>query len=126
MGSAAIGPAHRKSILVANLDRLLKQVRACTLCEDTLPLGARPVLQAAKGASVLVVGQAPGTKVHATGVPFDDPSGARLRAWMGVSDEVFYDPDCVALLPMGFCYPGKGKSGDRPPRSSWCLRRAGA
>ena len=95
---------------------LLRQVRACTLCAPHLPLGVRPVLQVHTAARILVVGQAPGIKVHHSGVPFDDASGERLRDWMGVPAEVFYDPRQVAIVPMGFCYPGKGKSGDLPPR----------
>ena len=95
---------------------LLAQVRACTLCAGHLPLGPRPVLQLHPSARILIVGQAPGRKVHATGVPFDDASGDRLRAWLGIGREVFYDARQVAILPMGFCYPGTGKSGDLPPR----------
>jgi uracil-DNA glycosylase len=95
---------------------LLQQVRACTLCAPQLPLGPRPVLQVHPAARILVVGQAPGTKVHNSGVPFDDASGDRLREWMGISREVFYEPTQMAIVPMGFCYPGTGKSGDLPPR----------
>ncbi|WP_372657540.1 uracil-DNA glycosylase family protein [Hydrogenophaga sp.] len=95
---------------------LLKQVRACSLCAPQLPLGPRPVLQADPAARILIAGQAPGRKVHASGVPFDDASGKRLREWLGVSPEVFYDPKQFAILPMGFCYPGTGKAGDLPPR----------
>lgn len=99
-----------------SLPRLLTQVRGCTLCAAHLPLGPRPVLQMHSSARVLIVGQAPGRKVHASGVPFDDVSGERLRAWLGVSRDTFYDAAQVAILPMGFCYPGAGKSGDLPPR----------
>jgi uracil-DNA glycosylase len=81
-----------------------------------LPHGPRPVLQLAAGARILVAGQAPGRRVHESGKPFDDASGKRLREWMGVTPEIFYDPDLVAILPMGFCYPGTGKSGDLAPR----------
>ena len=95
---------------------LLDEVRACTLCEAHLPLGARPVLQLHPKARILIAGQAPGKKVHESGIPFDDASGIRLREWLGVSREVFYDPKQVAILPMGFCFPGSGKSGDLPPR----------
>jgi uracil-DNA glycosylase len=95
---------------------LLQQVRACTLCAAQLPLGPRPVLQVHPAARILVVGQAPGTKVHNSGVPFDDASGERLRQWMGITREVFYEPTQVAIVPMGFCYPGTAKSGDLPPR----------
>ena len=101
---------------MTTLPKLLKEVRACTVCKDELPLGPRPVLTVHRNARVLIVGQAPGLKVHQSGTPWDDASGDRLRAWMGLSREQFYDPKRVALLPMGFCYPGKGKSGDLPPR----------
>jgi uracil-DNA glycosylase len=98
------------------LPKLLKDVRACTICAEHLALGPRPVLQVDRRARILVAGQAPGRKVHESGVPFDDASGERLRQWMGVDRDVFYDPEIVAILPMGFCYPGTGKSGDLPPR----------
>ncbi len=98
------------------LNGLLKEIRDCRLCEEHLPLGPRPVLQAHPQASILIAGQAPGRKVHETGVPFNDPSGARLRDWMGIDEKIFYDPKKIALLPMGFCYPGTGTSGDLPPR----------
>jgi uracil-DNA glycosylase len=104
------------------LPLLLKQVRACTICAPVLADGVRPVLQVDARARILVVGQAPGRKVHASGVPFDDASGERLRAWMGIGPEVFYDATRVAILPMGFCYPGTGKSGDLPPRRE-CARQ---
>ncbi len=97
-------------------EQLLQSVVACRLCEKSLPLGPRPVLQVDPRAKLLIAGQAPGRRVHETGVPFDDPSGDRLRQWMGVSRETFYDPTKIAILPMGFCYPGTGKSGDLPPR----------
>src|SRR3984957_8223103 len=100
----------------AATQRLLKDVRACTLCEAHLPLGARPVLQMDPRATILIAGQAPGSKVHASGIPFQDASGDRLREWMGVDEKMFYDPARIAILPMGFCYPGTGKSGDLPPR----------
>jgi len=95
---------------------LLESVRQCRLCEKSLPLGPRPVLQVSARARILIAGQAPGRRVHGTGVPFDDPSGDRLRAWLGISRDVFYDAEKIAILPMGFCYPGTGKSGDLPPR----------
>ena len=101
---------------MASLASLLTEVRACTLCKSHLPHGVRPVLQMHSRARVLIAGQAPGRKVHASGIPFDDASGDRLREWMGVTREVFYDPEQIAILPMGFCYPGTGKSGDLPPR----------
>lgn len=98
------------------LDTLLQQIRACRLCEEHLPLGPRPVLSASGSATLLVVGQAPGTKVHASGIPWDDQSGKRLRHWLGLTPDTFYDVQQVAIVPMGFCYPGKGKTGDLPPR----------
>ncbi len=98
------------------LDTLLAEVRACRLCAGQLPLGPRPVLVAHRQARILVVGQAPGTKVHQSGIPFDDASGERLRHWMGVERTAFYDALMVSFLPMGFCYPGRGPSGDLPPR----------
>lgn len=94
---------------------LLAEVRACQLCTD-LPLGPRPLLQMGQGARILVVGQAPGRITHHKGIPFDDPSGNRLRAWMGVDRATFYDPGKVAIMAMSFCYPGTGKGGDLPPR----------
>ncbi len=98
------------------LAALLREVRACTHCAAHLPLGPRPIVQLAAGARILIAGQAPGRKVHQTGIPFDDPSGDRLREWMGVDRATFYDPGAVAILPMGFCYPGTGTAGDLPPR----------
>ncbi|TMN71725.1 uracil-DNA glycosylase [Pseudoalteromonas sp. S1727] len=95
---------------------LLTQVSNCVICEPDLPLGARPVIQFNPSARILIAGQAPGLKVHQTGVPFDDASGQRLRQWLGLDQEDFYDAAQIAILPMGFCYPGKGKSGDLPPR----------
>ncbi len=95
---------------------LLREVRACTLCAAHLPLGPRPVFQLHPRARILIAAQAPGKRVHETGVPFNDPSGERLRTWLGVGRETFYDPQQIALLPMGFCFPGTGKSGDLPPR----------
>jgi len=82
-----------------------------------LPLGPRPIVAAHPESKIAIIGQAPGTKVHKTGIPWDDPSGRQLRKWLGVTDEQFYDEQLFALIPMGFCYPGKGKSGDLPPRS---------
>ncbi|CBL46336.1 Uracil-DNA glycosylase family protein [gamma proteobacterium HdN1] len=92
------------------------QVRACTVCTPFLPLGPRPVLQVHPDARILIASQAPGRKVHETGIPFNDPSGVRLREWLGISPEIFYDPHKIAIIPMGFCYPGRGRSGDLPPR----------
>lgn len=97
-------------------DELVRQVRACTICADVLPCGPRPVVQLSPESRILVVGQAPGRRVHDTGLPFNDPSGDRLRQWMGITRETFYDERKLAILPMGFCYPGTGKSGDLPPR----------
>ncbi len=100
-----------------DLARLLEEVRGCTHCAAHLPLGPRPVLRAGPGARLLIVGQAPGTKVHESGIPWNDRSGARLRDWLQLSPEVFYDERRVAIVPMGFCYPGRDpRGGDRPPR----------
>ncbi|NNC83042.1 MAG: uracil-DNA glycosylase family protein [Flavobacteriales bacterium] len=96
--------------------KLLDDIAQCTLCAEHLPLGPRPVVTAHPASKVVIIGQAPGIKVHESGVPWDDASGKRLREWLGVSEEKFYDPRLFALVPMGFCYPGKGKSGDLPPR----------
>lgn len=95
---------------------LLKEVRGCEICTASLPAGPRPVLQFHPGARLLVAGQAPGRLVHESGIPFDDKSGDRLRKWMGVDRATFYDSKRMAILPMGFCYPGTGKNGDLPPR----------
>ncbi|MGI9262912.1 MAG: uracil-DNA glycosylase family protein [Woeseiaceae bacterium] len=97
-------------------EQLLQSVRQCRICADALPMGPRPVLQLDPAARILIAGQAPGRRVHECGIPFDDPSGDRLRQWLGISRETFYDASQVAILPMGFCYPGTGKSGDLPPR----------
>lgn len=101
---------------------LLTEIRACTLCADQLTFGPRPVLQFDPASRILIASQAPGRKVHETGIPFNDASGERLRAWLGVTREQFYDPKLFAIVPMGFCYPGKGKSGDLPPRPE-CARQ---
>jgi len=99
------------------LDALLREVRACRHCEAHLPLGSRPVLRASMTARLLIASQAPGTKVHETGIPFNDPSGVRLRDWLAVEPETFYDESRIALVPMGFCYPGRdARGGDKPPR----------
>ena len=95
---------------------LLAQIRECRHCEPHLPLGPNPVVRASETARLLIVGQAPGTRVHASSIPWNDPSGDRLREWLGVDHDTFYDASRVAIVPMGFCYPGKGKSGDLPPR----------
>ncbi|QEF97777.1 Uracil DNA glycosylase superfamily protein [Stieleria maiorica] len=99
-----------------SLCALLEQIDRCRECESHLPAGPRPVVQAAEDAKILIVGQAPGRKVHQSGIPWDDASGKRLRAWMGVECEQFYDAKLVGIMPMGFCYPGRGRSGDLPPR----------
>ena len=95
---------------------LLLNIRNCSLCEAHLPLGPRPVLAAHPDSKIVIIGQAPGTKVHATGIPWDDASGKQLRNWLGVTKDAFYDEKQFAIIPMGFCYPGRGKSGDLPPR----------
>lgn len=97
-------------------EQLLTEIRDCRICADGLPLGPRPMIQAGAGAGLLIIGQAPGSRVHEVGIPWADASGDRLREWLGIADNVFYDPDCVALMPMGLCFPGTGKSGDLPPR----------
>jgi uracil-DNA glycosylase len=95
----------------------LAEARACRHCEAHLPLGPRPVLRAGVGAAILIIGQAPGTRVHASGIPWDDASGERLRAWMGIDRATFYDESRIAIVPMGLCYPGvDARGGDRPPR----------
>jgi uracil-DNA glycosylase len=101
---------------MTSCSRLLKDIGACTVCASHLPLGPRPVLQAHPSARILIAGQAPGRKVHETGLPFNDPSGDRLRRWLGVTREQFYDPHLFAIVPMGFCFPGTGTGGDLPPR----------
>ncbi len=101
---------------MATLDALLADIRACRLCEGKLPLGPRPVLRASPSARLLIVGQAPGTRVHASGIPWDDASGERLRDWLQLDRDTFYDERRIAIVPMGLCYPGRGKSGDLPPR----------
>lgn len=98
------------------LARLLGEIRACRICEAHLPLGPRPIVVASTTARIVVIGQAPGTKVHATGIPWNDASGERLRAWMGIYNQTFYDSARIAIVPQGFCYPGRGKNGDLPPR----------
>ncbi|MDN5785762.1 uracil-DNA glycosylase family protein [Pseudorhodobacter sp.] len=98
------------------MQQLLAEVRACTVCKD-LPLGPAPLLQASATARILIAGQAPGRLTHLKGIPFDDVSGNRLREWLGLDRPAFYDASKVAILPMGFCFPGTGKSGDLPPRA---------
>ncbi len=98
------------------MKKLLEEIRGCTFCKAHLPLGPRPILSVHPKSKIIIIGQAPGAKVHASGIPWDDASGNELRRWLGVSEEEFYDPKNFALMPMGFCYPGKGTSGDMPPR----------
>ncbi len=99
-----------------SLDTLLADVRACQVCAQYLPLGPRPIVRVGQGARILIVGQAPGARVHASGIPWSDSSGDRLRQWLAVDETSFYDESLFALVPMGFCYPGRGKGGDNPPR----------
>ncbi|MEQ9290552.1 MAG: uracil-DNA glycosylase family protein [Cyclobacteriaceae bacterium] len=99
------------------VEDLLTEIRSCRICEQSLPLGPNPIVQFSENSRILVVGQAPGTRVHKTGIPWNDPSGNNLRKWMDIDSEVFYDTSKIAIVPMGFCYPGKGKSGDLPPRT---------
>ncbi len=99
-----------------SLNHLLSEIRACTVCEQHLEHGPRPIVQASSDARIVIIGQAPGRRVHESGVPWDDPSGRTLRQWLNVTEEQFYDPNIVALVPMGFCYPGSASSGDKPPR----------
>ncbi|EIV1776799.1 uracil-DNA glycosylase family protein [Vibrio vulnificus] len=98
------------------LEPLLTQIRACQVCASALPLGANPVVQAHSEAKILIIGQAPGTKVHHTSIPWNDASGNRLRARLDIEKQTFYNPKQIAIMPMGFCYPGQGQSGDLPPR----------
>ena len=98
------------------MEQLLKEIRSCEVCKDYLPQGPRPIVQFSPKSKIVIIGQAPGQKVHNSGTPWDDASGKELRKWLSVTDEQFYDADLFALIPMGFCYPGKGKSGDLPPR----------
>ena len=113
VSSAAIGAPNRAR--APALETLLAEVRSCRHCVD-LPLGPRPVLRAASSARLLIVGQAPGTRVHASGIPWDDASGDRLRDWLGLAKTEFYDERRIAIVPMGLCYPGRGRGGDLPPR----------
>ena len=100
-----------------SLASLLTEVCACEICKDHLPLGPRPIVRAEASARLMIIGQAPGTRVHGSGVPWDDKSGERLRHWLAVDDDTFYDQSRVAIVPMGFCYPGANpRGGDNPPR----------
>ncbi|MFA5703803.1 MAG: uracil-DNA glycosylase family protein [Advenella sp.] len=103
-------------MVLTSMVQLLEKVRACKVCEPHLPLGAKPILAASSKSRILLIGQAPGRKVHETGIAWNDPSGDNLRSWLGLDKEQFYNPELVAIVPMGFCYPGSGKSGDLPPR----------
>ncbi|MER3546178.1 MAG: hypothetical protein C4338_00730 [Rhodanobacteraceae bacterium] len=105
-----------------SLSALLEDIRACRVCAAHLPHGARPVLQAHPDARLLVVSQAPGRRVHESGIPFDDKSGEKLREWLGIDEPTFHDEKCVSIVPMAFCYPGKGVSGDLPPRRECAAR----
>lgn len=98
------------------MQELLSKIRQCTECKDNLPFGCRPVLEGSEESKILIIGQAPGKIVHNTGIPWNDASGKNLRAWMNVDSETFYNPEIMGIVPMGFCYPGTGKSGDLPPR----------
>lgn len=106
------GPLNPRS----KLGRLCTQIRACSVCAEHLPLGPRPIVRVDESVRVLITGQAPGTRVHETGLPWNDPSGDRLRAWLNVDRETFYDLTRFGVMAMGFCYPGRGKGGDLPPR----------
>lgn len=98
------------------MEKLLHEISKCQVCVDFLPLPPKPILRVSKEAKILIIGQAPGIKAHNSGKDFDDASGKKLRSWMGISEEDFYNTKKVAVMPMGFCYPGKGKTGDLPPR----------
>jgi uracil-DNA glycosylase len=98
------------------MKELTQNISNCVICKETLPLGPRPIISVHPKSKIVIIGQAPGTVVHKTGVPWDDKSGENLRNWMGIKNVDFYNPEKIAIIPMGFCYPGKGKSGDLPPR----------
>jgi uracil-DNA glycosylase len=98
------------------MQKLLTEIRSCNACKPFLPNHPKPIIQASSQAKILIIGQAPGQKVQDNGIPWDDQSGNELRRWLGVSKEQFYNSKLFALMPMGFCYPGKGTSGDLPPR----------
>ncbi len=95
---------------------LLQEIAKCKICDKDLKFGARPVVSGSTKSKIIIIGQAPGIIVHNSGIPWDDKSGSNLRSWMEISNDDFYDSDKVAIIPMGFCYPGKGKTGDLPPR----------
>lgn len=114
--SERVSPSASRQYDGDDLEALLARIATCERCAEHLPLGPRPVLQAHESARVLIAGQAPGKAAHRSGQPFDDASGDRLRAWLGVSRAEFHDPRRFAIVPAGFCYPGRGTSGDAPPR----------
>ena len=121
MSTSTKGP-RRPKVRATEFRSLIEEVRACSACTHTLPLGPRPVFQVSPTATLLIASQAPGTRAHASGVPFSDASGDRLRDWTGLSHAQFYDPGKVAILPMGLCYPGRSTNGgDAPPRPE-CAR----
>ncbi len=105
-----------RTTTVLHTEQLLTAIRNCTVCAEHLPHGVRPIVQASTQSRIVIIGQAPGRRVHESGVPWHDPSGVRLREWLGLTTEQFYDPAVVAIVPMGFCYPGSAASGDKPPR----------
>ena len=98
------------------MKKLLTEIKACNICLPHLKDGVNPVMAAHKDSKIAIIGQAPGIRVHKSSIPWHDPSGVRLREWLGIDEDSFYDPKNIAIIPMGFCYPGKGKSGDLPPR----------
>lgn len=98
------------------MNKLLNKIQQCEVCKEHLPLGPRPVVQLNGYSKIVIISQAPGRRVHETGIPWNDASGKKLKSWMNISDEIFYNPACISILPMGFCYPGKTVSGDLPPR----------
>jgi uracil-DNA glycosylase family 4 len=98
------------------MKELLRNISQCKICKEHLPLGPRPIVTAHPNSKIVIIGQAPGTKVHQSGIPWDDQSGKKLRQWLNVTDEQFYNYEHFAIIPMGFCYPGKAKTGDLPPR----------
>lgn len=104
------------------MDSLIQEILNCRICDSNLPLGPRPIIAAHPKSKIVIIGQAPGSIVHKTGIPWDDQSGKNLRVWMGIDNKTFYDANKIALIPMGFCYPGKGKSGDMPPRKECALQ----
>ena len=108
------------------MDKLLRQVRNCKECQQYLKDGVNPIIAASPKSKLIIIGQAPGRIVHNTGIPWNDKSGDNLRDWLGVDKPTFYNADIIALMPMGFCYPGTGKTGDLPPRPDCPPRAAGA